>query len=134
MEEQRINRFAPTITIPEEKPKYDHGYTEEEVLCIKQRREEIFKRDLYAEPVTTEEFKTIIVPFCRINRTEKFILAPEKKVKEPKAPKEPKAKKLTKKEIKLRMNNIIIAKAMGQSVSQEDEIFFKENTKEEKLI
>ena len=131
MEEQRINRFAPNITVPEEKPKYDHGYTEEEVLRIKQRREEIFKRDLYAEPVTTEEFKTIIVPFCRINRTEKFILAPEKKSKVPKAPKE---KKLTKKEIKLRMNNIIIAKAMGQSVSQEDEIFFKENTKEEKLI
>ena len=129
--EDNKNKFAPTITIPEEKPKYDHGYTEEEVLCIKQRREEIFKRDLYAEPVTTEEFKTIIVPFCRINRTEKFILAPEKK---PKAPKAPKEKKLTKKEIKLRMNNIIIAKAMGQSVSQEDEIFFKENTKEEKLI
>lgn len=129
--EDNKNKFAPTITIPEEKPKYDHGYTEEEVLRIKQRREEIFKRDLYAEPVTTEEFKTIIVPFCRINRTEKFILAPEKK---PKAPKAPKEKKLTKKEIKLRMNNIIIAKAMGQSVSQEDEIFFKENTKEEKLI
>lgn len=129
--EENKNKFAPTITIPEEKPKYDHGYSEEEVLRIKQRREEIFKRDLYAEPVTTEEFKTIIVPFCRINRTEKFILAPEKK---PKAPKAPKEKKLTKKEIKLRMNNIIIAKAMGQSVSQEDEIFFKENTKEEKLI
>ena len=131
MEEQTINRFAPNIIVPEEKPKYDHGYTEEEVLRIKQRREEIFKRDLYAAPVTTEEFKTIIVPFCRINRTEKFILAPEKK---PKAPKAPKEKKLTKKEIKLRMNSIIIAKAMGQDVSEEDKIFFKENIKEEKLI
>jgi hypothetical protein len=125
-------KFTPNNILPEVvKPEYNHGFSEEEVYNIEKAKEELGRRDLLAQPVTLEEFKNIIVPFLRIKRTEAFILNPikEKKVRVPrekltKEPKPPKVKKLTKKEIKEKIDNLIFKKVMGEELTEEENIFF----------
>ncbi len=118
--------------VPEVKP-YDHGYSEEEVHRITIARNEIVKRDLSKEPVTLEEFKTIIAPWFRIHRTEEFILHPakEKVAKEPKAPKEAKPKKLTKKQTTELLTQLIFKLATGIPFTDSEKVFYFEQTGEQ---
>jgi hypothetical protein len=129
--------FTPPVsmTLPEsaEPPKYSSGYPPEEEDRIKREKALIDARDLTLFPVTLEEFKTIVAPWFRINRTEEFILHPEKVKKErvPKVPKEkvvkerlPKEKKLTKGQVQAKLQEIIMKKAFGQEVSEEEESFY----------
>lgn len=139
LEPATINRFAPITTdlpinenIP---PPYEHGYSETQVIEITQAKENLEKRNLAEEPVTLEEFKTIIVPFQRIKRTTTFNLNPEKikitkpkKEPKPKVIKPPKVKKLTKKYIESEMSRIIFAKAMEQELTEEDNLFIEAHT------
>ncbi len=118
--------------VPEAQP-YDHGYSEEEVHRITLARNEITKRDLSKEPVTLEEFKNVIAPWFRIQRTEEFILHPvkEKVAKEPKAPKvpkEPKPKKLTKKQIQDELTRLMFKMATGGTFSDEEKEFYFNQT------
>lgn len=126
------NPFKKESLVPENiTPVYDHGFSEEQVMWIKQKKEEINKRDLNKFPVTLDEFKTIIVPWQRIHRTEEFILHPVK-VKKPRAPKAPKVvkpKKLTKKQIKDKLNDIIFKQATGEQLTTEETTFFDEQMK-----
>jgi hypothetical protein len=128
--------ITEAITSQPEEAIYDHGYSEEEVIRLTELNKELDKKvDKGYEP-TLEEFKTIICPMFRINRKEAFILnkpkekpvkvPKEKKVKEPKAPKTPKPKKLTAKEIKARqerLNKIIMKKAAGAELNEDDKEF-----------
>lgn len=138
MDVNNNNKFAPQTLIPTvEPPKYDHGFTEEQVELITRKRKEIDKRDLNLHPVTLQELKEVVFPYQRINRTNIFILKEkevkekkEKVAREPKAPKEPrqpKEKKLSAKTISKRVSDIILARAMGMPVSAEDEAFYQEH-------
>jgi len=137
--------WSPNIAIsslsselPVEEKRYDHGFSEEDVIRIKALRLELDDKISKGHEVTLEEFKSIIVPYCYINRTEVFNLQPvkekkekaEKVPKEPKAPKEkkPKVLKLTKKELKLReerLKTIIMKRAAGLSITEDDERFMQ---------
>lgn len=138
----KINQFAVPSLVPLEKiPVYDHGFSVDQVETIKKAKGEISKRDLVKEPVTLLEFKTIIVPFCRIHRVEQFILHPVKVVKSRK----PRAigkkvtvrrpKKLTKAAINKRLSDILFLQATNKDdVTQADLDFLTEHTKDiEKL-
>jgi hypothetical protein len=122
----------PTINInpdESEKPKYHHGFTESQVQEILHKKELIDKRDIITSPVTREEFRTIIIPWLRIHRTEEFILK-EVKVKPPKAPKVIKVKKPTKAQIKKRLNDLIFQIALGNELNEDDKAFYDEHTKD----
>lgn len=127
---------TPTTPTVADQP-YNHGYSDEEVRRITDLHNELKARDLKSNPISLEEYKKIVVPFLRINRVEAFNLkaASAKKPKEPKAakaPKEPKVakpKKLSKKAIEVELSRIVMAKAMGTSVSETDLAFFNEHTK-----
>jgi hypothetical protein len=126
--------FAPIV---EEVPKYLSGYSIEEEDRIKRGKALIDKRDLSKEPVSLQEFRDIIAPWYRINRTEEFILHPEKvktvrKVREakaPKEPKEPKVKKLTKKQTQEKLAELVMKLAMQVAFTEEEQVFFDEQTK-----
>jgi hypothetical protein len=125
----------------EETPKYDHGFSEEEVLKIKDEFKKLETRQAKTgECPSLDEFKSIVIPHCRIHRTEQFILNPVKvkAVKEPKIPKEKvakvpkektlKVKKITQKEMKerqFRLQKIISLKAAGLAISESDIEFLK---------
>ena len=120
-----------TLTESTEPPKYSSGYTPEEEDRIRREKALLDERDLTLFPVTLEESKTIVVPWFRINRTEEFILHSEKvkkerAVKEPKEPKikVPKEKKLTKAQVQAKLQDIIMKKAFGHEVSEEEESFY----------
>jgi hypothetical protein len=124
---------APKMIAPIEEvvAPYVSGYSTEEEEAIRKARDLIYKRDLSEKPVTFIEFRDVIVPWYRINRTEEFILHPEKvkKVREPKAPKvlrEPKVKALTKKQTELKFQGLIMKLATKQPFTEEEEIFYKE--------
>lgn len=128
--------FAPTFV--EDTPKYDHGYTEEQVFRIRAERERLY-RDKVSKgiPLSLQEEQEVIIPFIRIHRTEVFILndKPEKvkKIREPKEKKakeirEPKVKKLTKKQISDRLSEIAMA-MYQRSLSEEEQLFFETHTK-----
>lgn len=127
----------PITQLPQEpeEAKYDHGYSEEEVIRLTELNKELDKKIEKGYEPTLEEFKTIVAPMFRINRKEPFILnkPKEKPVKVPKEKKEkvvkekvPKVKKLTAKEIKARqerLNKIIMKKAAGIELSSDDTEF-----------
>ncbi len=144
-EKVKDNRFAPKTSLaPTEAAvpaPYSSGYTEDEIMVIKVAHAKLSDRNLKVEPVTLEEFKTIVIPWQRINRTEVFTLNPDKvkAVREPKAPraprtprekvaKAPKEVKLTKKYISERLSDIIFQMAAGEMVSEEDTEFFNLHT------
>jgi len=123
--------------IQEKETTYDHGFSEEEVLNIKAKYKELEAKVVEGYEVTLDEFKSIVVPHCRIHRTEQFILNPVK-VKEPKVPKEkkekvikekvPKVKKLTQKQIKentAKLQKIIMKKAANLSLTEDELEFLK---------
>jgi hypothetical protein len=112
-------------TIPEEVIKYTSGFTIEEEQLIKKAKTALELRDLLKEPVTLEEFKTVVVPWFRIVRTEDFILNPEKvkKVRVIKE-KEIKPKKPTKAFIKAEIQRLIFKLSRGEAFSEEETIFF----------
>jgi len=124
----------PLKTVVSE-PTYTHGFSLEEETRIKEGKKAIEERDIVAEPVTLEEFKTIIVPWNRIYRTEQFILHPPKAAKKPRAVRvtKPKVKKLTKKAIAEKINNIVFKIATGEEVSEEEQTFYENQVKESKL-
>jgi len=122
----------------EEFPKYDHGFSEEEVLRIKEEFKKLESRQAKTgECPSLDEFKSIVIPHCRIHRTEQFILNPvkvraakEPKEKVAKVPKEKaqKVKKITQKEMKerqFRLQKIISLKAAGLAISESDIEFLK---------
>lgn len=130
------------IPEPEIPKPYDHGYDEATVAKITQLHAEAKARDLKANPITLEEFKNVVVPFLRINRTEAFnIKAANTKVPKVKIPKEVKVKepkvlkpkKLTKKFIESELSRIIMSKATGVALSEADTTFFSEHTKSDLL-
>jgi len=141
------NRFAPKapigVTEPSVPQVYSSGYSEEEILLITIAHKKLSDRNLKVEPVTLEEFKTIVIPWQRINRTEAFNLNPDKvkAVRQPKEPsarkprattsKEPKVPKLTKKFIADKLSDIIFQMAAGEPVSTEDQEFFTTHTSRE---
>jgi hypothetical protein len=142
---EQDNRFAPkgslVPTEPEQAVKYDHGYTEEQVIIVTNARKELDKRDLVEFPVTLDEFKTIIIPYQRISRTTAFNLNPEKvkkppkekveklpKTRTPRVAKIPGEKKLTKKQIEERISDIIFYIATGKELTDEETLFFAEHT------
>ena len=121
--------FKKATLVPEEtKPTYSHGFPPEEVETIKLDREEISKRDLVAEPVTLEEFCKVIMPYLRITRTETFNLNAKKATTRKKTP------ALTKKEINAQINAIAFKQATGESLTKEEEAFFKENAKKVRKV
>ncbi len=138
------NRFAPkaltVVTEPAIAQVYSSGYSEEEILLITIAHKKLSDRNLKVEPVTLEEFKTIVIPWQRINRTEAFNLNPDKvkAVRQPKEPsarkpratasKESKVSKLTKKFISDKLSDIIFQMAAGEPVSNEDMVFFTTHT------
>lgn len=110
-----------------EKAVYDHGFSEEKVLEIKAAHEELFKRVAGGHRMSLKEFKETMIPYIRIHRTEAFALnSTIKKVKEKaeKIPKPLKEKKLTKKAINLKINEIIMLMATGKTLSEEDQLFW----------
>jgi len=111
-------------------PVYVHGFSNEQVATIKEGKAGLDARNLAEEPVTLEEFKTIVVPWNRIHRVEQFILHIEKPkvAKTPRAKKivVPKVKKLTKKAIKEKLDSIIGKKMFGAEVTEEEEAFYNE--------
>jgi len=137
------NRFAPKSLIPIEPEPiklYDSGYTEEQIIDVKHKHAILIKRNLVTEPVTLDEFKFIIIPWQRINRTEVFNLNPEKvKVVKEKKAKEPSTRKprekkipgevkLSKKAIDIKISDIIFKMAVGEPLSEDDTRFFEQHT------
>jgi hypothetical protein len=139
------NRFAPKGSLipteSEQAVKYDHGYTEEQVILVTNARKELDKRDLVAFPVTLDEFKAIIIPFQRISRTTAFNLNPEKPKKvvkekgeklpatrKPRVAKVVGEKKLTKKAIEEKLSDIIFKLATGTDITDEEQTFFTLHT------
>lgn len=128
------DRFAPT-TLNVVQPKlYDHGFTVEEVISITAKKKQLEKRNLSEEPVTLEEFKDIVVPFQRIQRTEIFNLNPEKEKKvrvlKEKVVKE-KVVRLTKKFIESKITEIVYKMARGEELLEEETEFFNKHTSKE---
>lgn len=123
--------------VPEEVPKYNHGYSEEEVSKITNTIKNIELRDLINEPVSFEEFKNYVVPWFRIKRTEDFILkeVKPKATKGPKTPKvtKPKApKKMTKKAIQDELTRLLFKQVSGQALTPEEQAFYNNPTGEVK--
>lgn len=152
-----MNQFAVSTLVPKkgaatvsqvseaisEKPKvYSHGFSDTEVQKITAQKELISARDLVAKPVTLDEFKTVIVPFNRLHRTTQFNImaasaaAKKKAAKKPRAARvvKPKApKKLTKKAIAARLNEIIFKQATGVGLLEGDQEFYDEHLGEKKI-
>ena len=128
------DRFAPTALNVTETKMYDHGFTPEEVIDITAKKKELEKRNLAEEPVTLEEFKDIVVPFQRIQRTEVFNLNPEKEKKvrviKEKVVKE-KVVRLTKKYIETKITEIVYKMARGEELLEEETEFFNKHTSKE---
>ena len=118
--------------LPEEAPPpYSSGYTPAEEQTIRKLKEALELRDLVKEPVTLEEFRTIVIPWIIIDRTEAFVLNPEKikvakAAKVPKEPgvKAPRVKKPTKKELQDRYIAVAMNVARGAEISAEDMEFY----------
>ena len=114
--------------MPEEVIKYTSGFTIEEEQSIKKAKVALELRDLLKEPVTLEEFKTIVVPWFRIVRTEDFIVNPEKvkkvRVVKEKVVKEVKPKKPTKAFIKAEVQRLIFKLSRSEPFSEEENVFF----------
>ena len=127
------DRFAPTALNVVVKL-YDHGFTPEEVISITAKKKQLEKRNLSDEPVTLEEFKDIVVPFQRIQRTEVFNLNPEKEKKvrvlKEKVVKE-KVVRLTKKFIESKITEIVYKMARGEELLEEETEFFNKHTSKE---
>lgn len=105
-------------------PEYSHGYTDEQAVSITTEFKAIQNRDLTVSPVTLDEMQRIIVPNARINRTTEFILqAKAVKAKTSRAKAAPKPKKLTKKQIAGRLNDIVFKRAMGTATADDEEFF-----------
>lgn len=106
---------------------YISGYTAEQEEHIRIAKLKLDRRDLIKEPITLEEFRTIIAPWYRINRTEEFRLHPEK-IKKERVPREVKPKKLSKAAISKKLTAIIMKLGTGQTLTEEEELFYKEHT------
>jgi hypothetical protein len=134
------------IELTEEPPKWTHGYADEQVIEIKQAYKNLEKKVLEGYKHTLEEFKNIVVPYRRIHRTEEFILndkpekpKKEKRISEPKErkvkePKPVKEKKLTKKQIQEKLNEVIFKMSRGEALTEEEDSFFKSQTQKTGLL
>lgn len=114
--------------VPEEVVLHTSGYTPEQEQEIKKAKSSLELRDLLKEPVTLEEFKSIVVPWFRISRTEDFILHPEKvkkvRVVKEKVVKEVKVKKPTKAFIKTELQRLIFKLSRSEEFTVEETEFF----------
>src|SRR5512139_1651340 len=86
-----VIEFSPTPEINF----YSHGYTAEQVEEITEKRNKILSRNLREQPTTLEEYREIIIPWCRINRTEEFVLNAKKKKEVSDKPKRKKKEEIT---------------------------------------
>lgn len=130
--------FIPTeINLTQELIKNSHGYTIDEVSEIKTKFKELEVKVLSGYTHSIEEYKTIVIPHIRINRSEAFNLF-QKDVKEkplkPIKEKVVKPKKLTKKAIKDKIEGCLGKLAFGEALSDDEWNFFNEHTKSEKLL
>ena len=117
-----VKSFATTLEDTSIPSNYHHGFTDEEVLEIRNKFTELDARDKTKLPLTQAE-QVIVIKMCRINRVTPFTLEKEKPVK---APKEPKVKPLTKAFIKKELKRIALAMAVGD-ISAEDKEFFEKH-------
>jgi hypothetical protein len=140
--------FNPVIQQEQitETEKYVHPFSEEEVLQIKNKYKELQKNGF--QNITLEDQKNIIIPHVVIHRTEVFNIKEEKvkvvkekaerqvRVKKEKEVKgtDVKVKKLTKKQYQDRLMSIIMQKAQGLAISDEDNVFYEEHLKNEESI
>jgi len=125
-----MNDFTTKLVIGTESKEYSHGYNEEEVKKITLAKELIDKRDLIDYPVTLNEFKVVIIPYLRIQRTEAFNINTEVvKVKVTKPPKPPSAAAL-KKRYKTIQKSILDE----VDVNEEDMEFYTNYTNQESLL
>ncbi len=134
--------FVPKIETETvlDKPLYSHGYTDVQVIEIKEKYKELLSKiEKTNYKPTLEETKFIVIPYIRIHRTEEFILneKPEKIKKEKvvkekvvKPPKEPKIKKLTKKQIGEKIQEYVFKLSRGENLTEEEDLFLKEHTKQ----
>lgn len=131
--------FKP-VTLEDVPDTYTHPYTLDEVLAIKERFKKLAVSNF--SNITLEDQKLTIIPHVIIHRTEVFNLK-VKSVKEKvvrvvreKAVKEKivKEKKLTKKQYQEKLMSIIIQKAQGLVINEDDDTFYKEHLKNEGVI
>lgn len=130
-----VPNFNPTTSVEPEKPKYDHGFSPEEVEELEKQYTILDRRDKTKQPLTLEEFK-IVVSICRIRRNSIFLLQKEKPIKAPKVKKEKvvkekvikekviKPKKKTKKELAIehsKMMTLLFARNSGKVLSDEED-------------
>lgn len=122
--------FSPNLLLESTVKKYDHGFSDSEVIRIK-REFELLKES--GGPKSLQDFKRIVVPHIIITRTEEFILQEDKAKKskanssdKPKTVKEKKPKKLTKKQVQEKMNEIIHKMLTGVSLSEEENSLYQE--------
>lgn len=131
--------FKP-VTLEEVPDTYTHPYTLDEVLAIKERFKKLAASNF--SNITLEDQKLTIIPHVIIHRTEVFCLkvklVKEKvvRVAKPKVVKEKvvKEKKLTNKQYQEKLMSIIIQKAQGLNISEEDSVFYEEHLNNEGVI
>lgn len=124
------DKFVTKLVIGTESKEYSHGYNEEDVKKLTLAKELVDKRDLIDFPVTLDEFKSVIVPYLRIQRTEAFNINTEiVKVKSVKPPKPPSAAAL-KKRYKTIQKYILDE----IEVNEEDMEFYTNYTTQESLL
>lgn len=119
-----------------EQPKentYDHGYSVEQVVKIKEEKQKIESRDLRENPVTLTEFKEIIVPWNRIHRVEAFNLnTVAKKVTKAKKATVTKPKRMTKKAIAAKLEEIALKQLQDIALTEEETAFYDEQVQQYK--
>jgi hypothetical protein len=125
--------FSPHSLLESTVKKYDHGFSDSEVIRIK-REFELLKEN--GGPKSLQDFKRIVVPHIIVTRTEEFILQEDKqkkskansedKPKKSKSNSNNKPKKLTKKQIQERMNEIIHKMLTGIALSEEENSLYQE--------
>lgn len=119
-----------------EQPKentYDHGYSVEQVVKIKEEKQKIESRDLRENPVTLTEFKEIIVPWNRIHRVEAFNLnTVAKKVTKAKKATVAKPKRMTKKAIAAKLEEIALKQLQDIALTEEETAFYDEQVQQYK--
>lgn len=116
-EETNIEVTELDEPVPEIDPLVDARYNE---LAIKVAKGYI---------ITLDEFKTIVVPWIRQHREQQFVLHKPKA----KPVRIPKPKKLTKKAIKEKLQDILYRLNFGEDVSEEDKEFFTAHIDQVKL-
>jgi hypothetical protein len=146
--EQQVTKrgFNPVLlqqtSLVEEKaePKFLHPFTDEQVEEIKTKYKELARNNF--QGITLEDQKKVIIPHLVIHRTEVFCLKDtkkrqediEKRTKQVNKQTKEKTKKLTKKQYSDKLMSIIMAKAQGLAITEEEHLFYNTHRASEDLI